>query len=1263
MTSPHVASDEVLSTAADALPDHDSTSSIHLTAAAADASLQADPEQEKIPPSPGTIGSPNHATSAGGDSNTGFTGKDEDVKVEREEGYIRAEEGMGGDREDAAIATMPQTSEQIRSPPNQLMAKPMTEPSRIMDLAATYAQPLGTYDGLATSSLQYSGVSQEALLALQGMPSLDNSYLYEHPTLEAAAQVDPVMQNHRVSAYAKLVFEDSEFYMTTYSIVIGRDQRMMKATKRQEQESLLLKDDRQENAKPHTPLRTNQGRKYVKSIVSETGGILRDDDSSEEERIKKRKLKKASKKSKSTGSSSQHVSRRNSLARPDDLPMYQQESQANALVAAAALVDPATLRPSPHECPHVPIHPPNASSADYKSISRDHVTIRFNQRKHLFEAEVLGRNGAFIDEQFHLPSDVVELKSGSTLQIGKVFMQFVLPDVALGETGADVQLEYEDSAITDRYSEGGKEMSFDFEDAPRGAPLDSSDDGSNAGEILEDGEEDEDEDVDDGIEEYEEDIRPSVERGDEAPQDSDQSANAAISRNGNKNGNIEEQNIDPTLKVEKRRGPGRPPKNGVMSKREQLLVKKQALEQGKPKKTLPPASGDPAIVAKKKVGRPRIHPRPESPEVPREKRKYTKRKPKEPKDPNIKGEGSNDDKPAKPKKEKKPKPERSPTPTFNEADLTPEQLAKPSANYVTLIYDALTESKAGQMSLPQLYRAIQRKYPYFVLKTSTSGWQSSVRHNLSQHAAFQKTERDGKGWMWAIVPGTSIEKEKKRRTTPPAQNYPGSHQPIYQAGQPHNGYQYPPNMMPSYPYATPQMPMHGYQGPYLPQQLNGHQYPIPAPMTGQPHAPANIPPAMFAPPPGITQTASSYSSPYAPKPPASTPPQNSPPASQPPLLQNQQSPISQPTMAQPTVSQATNAQSQVGPESQVASQLRVGSQSQNGLQSQPGSQLQDDSQSQPAPQSQPVHQPQIPIHNNTTQPQQDVQIQQVPHKTLASQNPPNPQNGSAGQNAHVSGQAPQVLPQVLSHQPTSDSKTSIQDDTAPWGGFLERFKPIMVSSLMGKSANPEAVVESAINRLLGKTSESMTTGNLQEEQEETRIFETMKNALKGIPLFDYGAVSARRSEAEDQRSVQAHQSPVNNDARDDHAAPKSPTTTGHGVSSPSISRPLVIGQEISIPNGTFLTNALPKAPATETDVVGPQGSALSPNSESINTHSMNGASTTQAVLSEKEPAGQKRAYDSADEWSERETKRRAIEPENAEQIKQECLPAVSVGNP
>jgi hypothetical protein len=161
----------------------------------------------------------------------------------------------------------------------------------------------------------------------------------------------------------------------------------------------------------------------------------------------------------------------------------------------------------------------------------------------------------------------------------------------------------------------------------------------------------------------------------------------------------------------RKKGPGRPPKDGVMSKREKALLIKQEKEREKAIKMGLDPSQIPILEQKPPKPRPRKNSQGEEIDD----------------DGDDKGEGHEK------KVAKAPKPPRSPSPEMNLADYTEEQLQRPSPNYVYLIYEAIQNSKAGVMNLQQIYSAIERKYPYFKFKVTSNGWQSSVRHNLGQH--------------------------------------------------------------------------------------------------------------------------------------------------------------------------------------------------------------------------------------------------------------------------------------------------------------------------------------------------------------------------------------------------------------------------------------------------------------------------------------------------------------------------------------------------
>lgn len=1008
-----------------------------------------------------------------------------------------------------------------------------SQPQMGLNMVPDLSQSIN-YFGNGLNGMGFSGAVQ-----MNGLPSLPQPYLDPSPNID-----EHVPSSNMISAYAKLSFPDGEFYMTTYSVILGRDLEAYNAALRHdEEEKARALAEASLSRAPETPVRIKREEsRYSRSIISESGGILREgDDPDDETREQRRKARKAwkkasklSKKSKSASSSSRPVSRRNSLAqRRDSQPAWPLQAQT----AGAVPVDPVSLQPDPNDCPIVAIHPPaSAPLQEFKSISRQHVKIAYNTRTETFEATVIGRNGCFINEVFVPHAETRELEHGCRIQISSIEVTFELPD--------NVH-DHNEPSGQDRYSEGGKEMSFDFESDPRGGllaeisdqesdtnPEDSEEDsekaigGLNGTVNGQDDDEDQDEDQDED-EEQEESSGGSQQA--DAPLDS----------------SITEPELEqPNPAPPKKRGPGRPPKDGIMSKREKQEAKRAEL--AKQQEQLEQKSGGskttsdkPTIPGKNPVGRPRKHPLPEQPEVPRQKRAYKKRAPKEPKEGDAKdGEGE-----GKEKKEKKPpKPPKSPSPELREEDFTPEQLAKPQANYVQLIYEALSNCESGQMSLPQLYKAIARKYPYFICKVSTLGWQSSVRHNLSQNNAFKKVERDGKGWMWAIEPGVSIEKEKKSKPTPPMAPGHMHPQPIYQA---------PPHMMPGYHYGPQGMiPPPGYMAQQMPQNMrpgqpppyynmppyNGHQFA--PPMTGPP--PGYPPMAPQLPAVAATSVNSSYSSPYAPKPPANDS-QSSQQASQQPGQQAIQQPgqpqIQQPSQQSPTSDSTPNPhtqsqspapiQSAQGPYSPVAQH-----QSQHPpipSQPTPGQHLPD---SQHAPQQHPTQQPAPPPQSfyqsqpASSQPphqqgqSEDQSEQRVEHQA-EQKNLQNEQRIEHKQEQLEQKVEANVTPKVDPQWYPQHSETVLR--------CVEIWRTNMMDSIGSGSTDR---IDIAIDRVLGRGNH----GDGPIDPEEQKIMNTLRNMLKQV------------SNPSDKPSAAANQS-----ATQPNASPQQPTkSTGPP---PSVPRP------------------------------------------------------------------------------------------------------------
>jgi hypothetical protein len=636
-------------------------------------------------------------------------------------------------------------------------------------------------------------------------PALSDLLSYAHgpPYTDTATPiVDP---DHKIKAFAKLEFDDGHFYVNTYSFILGRDVRAARAAFQREMHARDARGRRTTKNKSssgdkssHTPNRVKKdGSAILGSVVSDRGGIMGYDPD-----VPHNLRHLLSHRS----SNSSHGERRQvSHTNPEQL--QSNWTDYNALAAEslydttydARPVDILSLVPSPYACPTIPIHPPataDGGAAGHKGISRKHVKIAYNFDKNLFEMEVMGRNGAFIGADWLATGQVRPLHSGDYIQIGGVRIRFLLPDVPAGETGAD-RLDEEEYAADEE------------------AVLE---DGSATGDVAElSGEDDE--------------AQPKVTRIILKTKDPD----AANSVDG-----------DPeTPQPQRRRGPGRPPKDGIMSKRERaeiareqkLAAKREA--NGGPTPPSGPSRASKTINLSEDVEAC-------SPPAKLEKRKYTKRK---------RPDGSIIEVPIQsiepgelPADQileevtkapvKKRKPSRSPSPDYPpESSYAPEDLAKPPYNYAVLIFDALSESPTP-MTLKQIYRALKLKYPYFRFKCETEGWTSSVRHNLNGNShLFMHAERDGKGWSWQLCLGASVEKEKKRRPSPPPTLSTQS------LGPNHTQHFMPPPPVHPHP---PAAETSGTQSDSHPNNLQRHQFQftsIPPPSTNQNQAlPVSVPP-------------------------------------------------------------------------------------------------------------------------------------------------------------------------------------------------------------------------------------------------------------------------------------------------------------------------------------------------------------------------------------------------------------------------------------
>ncbi|KAL6450678.1 FKH2 Fork-head transcriptional regulator 2 [Candida maltosa Xu316] len=190
-------------------------------------------------------------------------------------------------------------------------------------------------------------------------------------------------------------------------------------------------------------------------------------------------------------------------------------------------------------------------------------------------------------------------------------------------------------------------------------------------------------------------------------------------------------------------------------------------------------------------------------------------------------------------------------------DLSKEEAKdiKPPYSYATMITQAILSNPNGVMSLSEIYNWIASHYAYY--KYSKTGWQNSIRHNLSLNKAFEKVPRranePGKGMKWQISDsykedflnkisdgtisktrrGSSVSRQLSlhlatHKQLPESQKFAdqnASKITILQQSQP----QQPPQQQQSYQQQIPQQTLHQQQQQPVPQ------YSIPAnPMQANP---------------------------------------------------------------------------------------------------------------------------------------------------------------------------------------------------------------------------------------------------------------------------------------------------------------------------------------------------------------------------------------------------------------------------------------------
>lgn len=150
-------------------------------------------------------------------------------------------------------------------------------------------------------------------------------------------------------------------------------------------------------------------------------------------------------------------------------------------------------------------------------------------------------------------------------------------------------------------------------------------------------------------------------------------------------------------------------------------------------------------------------------------------------------------------------------------EYSEEQLKRPTQTYYYILDEILSEDPEDAMELQQIYDKICKKYPFYKYVVESTGWQSSVRHNLKQNERFKPVSKQGKGWLWAIDPAIPLDKEKKKKPTPPPMSRPMHYD---QHGMAQNGGAY--NNYMQYGQQAYQQPVLGHQSQNTTYTPNGN---------------------------------------------------------------------------------------------------------------------------------------------------------------------------------------------------------------------------------------------------------------------------------------------------------------------------------------------------------------------------------------------------------------------------------------------------------
>jgi len=302
-----------------------------------------------------------------------------------------------------------------------------------------------------------------------GMPSLDTPINFAQPgqlngadmssmpmDMTAFPPMEPFLPpttNERLTAFARLRFDDGSYYMHTYQITLGRNlylahRDMKRLAKADALNAMGQPEAAEEYLNGTKEKKKKRDRRAARSVISEKGGIVSAPIESMPIEYQQHRQSNAS----HSLSSNSHPTGEPGEEKPAE------RAPQNMIMQAFPEVPPqfdGHVPEDPNDCPLVPIHPQHVNSSTGrlgpKGISREHARIFFDFDAGHFCIKVLGNNGLFHEGEFYSRGATIPLDHGDHLRIGAVDIHFYLPDVALTEQ----QRQRQDS--------GSRPMSFSFE--------------------------------------------------------------------------------------------------------------------------------------------------------------------------------------------------------------------------------------------------------------------------------------------------------------------------------------------------------------------------------------------------------------------------------------------------------------------------------------------------------------------------------------------------------------------------------------------------------------------------------------------------------------------------------------------------------------------------------------------------------------------------------------------------------------------------------